>query len=315
MQIQSLYLDIREHRDLFIRAPLARAWVHREYRQGVYYMLGLLGLLLILLLGGMADVLYEQPFAMLLALLPFLVMGIRCRSISDREQLLLVEEKLGAMPDAKASDRASLGVWERHWFCRRYRCRADELGLLAFDMEQDWSDWQRIRAKAGDLEGYELFGFLFGRVDSGRLLALLAILLTVLCTLIVAYGEGKQAYDELLAVLQDRGWQLLLLLAWLCMVFGLLRLMLRDMLRGLGGALLEQWDSYSISDRGVYRYLRQMIWVAGIEAQGSARSNASVRHLQSMLDLAYMPIGQLLRGFWRYAYTRSLQLMSTAGRR
>lgn len=314
MQIQSLYRDIREHRELFVRLPLRRAWAHREYRQGICYMLVLCGVLSVLLLGGMADVLYERRFVVLLASLPFLLMAIRCRSISDHEQALLVEEKLGALLDVKASDPVSLGVWERHWFCRRYRCRDDELGLLALEMEQDWSDWQRIRVKAGDFDDHELLGFFFGRVDSNRLIGLLAILLTILCTLVVAYGEGGQAYFELFIALQERGWGLLLLIALLCMAFGLLRFMLRDMLRGLGGVLFERFDNHSISDRGVYRYLRQMIWVAGIEAEGSARSSASARCLQSILDVAYMPMGQALGRLWRYLRATSLRFPGAAGR-
>lgn len=314
MQIQSLYREMREHRELFIKPPLARAWAHREYRQGIGRMLGLLGLLLVLPLCGLADARYQQPLVMLLAVVPFLLMAIRCRSISDREQLLLIEERFGALPDVEAGDRGSLGAWEQYWFCRRYRCRADELGSLAFEMEQDWSDWQRIRAKAGDLEGNELFGFFFGRVDSNRLVALLAILLTILCTLIVAYGEGDQAYFELFAVLQNRGWPMLLLLAWLCMLLGLLRFMLRDMLRGLGTVLFERWDNYRISDRGVYRYLRQMIWVAGIEAGGPARPGTSARCLQSILDVAYMPMGQVLGGLWRYVRATIPRLPGRAGR-
>lgn len=314
MQIQSLYRDIREHRELFIRLPLRRAWAHREYRQGIFYMLALCGAVSVLLLGGMADVLYERRFVVLLASLPFLLMVIRCRSISDREQALLVEERLGALLDVKASDQVSLGVWEQHWFCRRYRCRADELGLLALEMEQDWSDWQRIRAKAGDFDEHELLGFFFGRVDSNRLIGLLAILLTILCTLVVAYGEGDQAYFELFMALQEGGWGLLLLIALLCMTFGLLWFMLRDMLRGLGGVLFERFDNHTISDRGVYRYLRQMVWVAGIEAGGPVRPGTSARCLQSILDVAYMPMGQMLGRLWRYVRATSPRLARRAGR-
>lgn len=299
MQIQSLYRDIREHRELFIKAPLARAWAHREYRQGIGCMLGLL---LLMPLFGLADVLYEQPFVTLLTVLPLLLMAVRCRGISDREQVLLIEETFGVLPDTEVGDRGSLGAWERYWFCQRYRSQPSGLASLAFEMEQDWSDWQRIRSRAGDLDANELLDFFFGRMDSNRLTALLAILLTIICTLVVTYGEGAQAYFELFAVLQDRGWQLLLLLAWLCMLLGLLRLMFRDLLRGLGTMLFEQWGSYGISDRGVYRYLRQMIWVGGIEGQDAARSNSSSRHLQSLLDLAYMPIGQLLRRLIRLRF-------------
>lgn len=225
-----------------------------------------------------------------------------------------MSRRLGALLDVKASDQVSLGVWEQHWFCRRYRCRADELGLLALEMEQDWSDWQRIRAKAGDFDEHELLGFFFGRVDSNRLIGLLAILLTVLCTLVVAYGEGDQAYFELFMALQEGGWGLLLLIALLCMTFGLLWFMLRDMLRGLGGVLFERFDNHSISDRGVYRYLRQMIWVAGIDAGGPVRPGTSARCLQSILDVAYMPMGQMLGRLWRYVRATSPRLARRAGR-
>ncbi len=315
MQIQQLYRDVREHRDLFVRVPFRRVFKHREYRQAFFYALFLFALLVSLPGWGEIEYLYDHWGLVLLAIVPFLLMAIRCHDIIASARAKAVEAATNIERRFDCGLSISVGLQEQLWFQIRYGCDADQLVSMAIEKERYWSEWQRISTKVGDNGGNELFGFFFSMPERGRFMTLIAAWLAIIGTLIITYGGDREVYFELLALVLENIGAILIVITLLCVYLGLVSFFIKDMLRGLDSTLLDRLDSSGASERSVYRFLRNMMWAGGVTPVFPERENGALGFVERVVELSYMPLGGLIRIAWRGASRWTRRVLFLSGQR
>ena len=308
MLIQQLHRDVKEHRDLFVLLPFRRAWQHAEYRWALGFLVVLVAALVHALVTG-NDGWMAHRGLMVAYLTPIILMVPRIHRIIEQSRSNAVEDATGIMRPVGCDLSTGLRLQELAWFQRKYPCSPDMLVHLAKQKEQFWRDWQNISSRAASDEMDDIVRFYFRLPESGRFMTLMAAALAVVATLVITLGASQQAYFDLL----DSGWDYLefvLLATLICAYLALPLLFLKGLLRTLIGSLDDWLGRHTVSERSFYRFIRSMIWAAGVDSATAPLGRNLVSTFEGTAELLFQPLSDVamvvvngtLRGVFRIPF-------------
>lgn len=302
MLIQELYRDVREHRELFVLLPFKLAWQRSEYRWALGYLVFLSAVLVGTLVSHGRDAWMMDGGLQLLGLLPVIVMAPRCHAIIEQARATAVERATGIAASRHCGLSAGLRLQEWEWFQRKYRCAPLAMVALAKDKERAWRDWQDISARAASDEMDDIVRFYFRLPEAGRFMTLLAAALAVVASLIVTLGANQAAYFQLLDDWREY-LRFVLMVTLLCAYLALPMLFLKGVFRVMIGALDDWMGRHTVSERSFYRFLRSMVWAAGVGERVPEGDSRVVRGVERVVAWFYLPLGVLLMRmpFWLLA--------------
>jgi hypothetical protein len=133
-------------------------------------------------------------------------------------------------------------------------------------------------------------------------MTLLAAALAVVASLIVTLGATQAAYFQLLDDWREY-LRFVLMVTVLCAYLALPVLFLKGVFRAMIGALDDWMGLHAVSERSFYRFVRRMIWAAGVGARAPEGESRAVRGVEWVVEWFYLPLGVLLMRmpFWLLA--------------
>ncbi|GFM86880.1 hypothetical protein PSCICO_22790 [Pseudomonas cichorii] len=274
MQIQKIQDDIGEHRKLFVRLPFARLFRKREYAVTSGYLL-IISIFMLYRIGsdgvdGFVDTIAWMSYCMAVLMIALM----RCVDVIAITRSDVIERVAGIARPQDCTMHIGLQVQEQQWFRQRYQCANEQLANEALALEEQWCSWQRICSKAGDDQASDFKRFYFSFPESGRFMTLLVGFFAIVATLIITLGATPTAYFEL--VDDWRGYVRLVIQVTMLLAYAALPLLgAKVMLKEMFLTLLDYINAMQVTDRSFYRYIRQMIWSAGVRP-GPPRSRGKV---------------------------------------
>ncbi|WP_122314356.1 hypothetical protein [Pseudomonas cichorii] len=287
MQIQKIQEDIGEHRKLFVRLPFARLFRRREYAVTAGYLL-IISIFMLYMTGRdgvtwFVDTLPWMSYCMVVLMISLM----RCVDVIAMTRSDAIERLTGIVRPAGCTAHIGLQVQEQQWFVQRYQCPGEQLSSQALALEEQWCSWQRIRSRAGDDQAGDFKRFYFSFPESGRFMTLLVGFFAIVASLIITLGATPTAYFELLD--DWRGYTVFVIQVTLLLAYAALPLLgAKVMLRELFLTLLDYINAMEITDRGFYRYIRQMIWSAGVKPGPSRFDGKVLAAVEQVVDFFHL---------------------------
>ncbi|MFJ4143662.1 hypothetical protein [Pseudomonas sp. NPDC089734] len=263
MQIQKIHEDIGEHRKLFVRLPFSRLFRKREYAVTSGYLLFISIAMLYSIVSNGVPGFVDNIGWMSYGMVVLFIALMRCLDVIVTTRSDAIERLTGIARPLDCSVYIGLQLQEQQWFSQRYHCPPEQLANEALALEAKWCSWQRICSRAREDQASGFKRFYFSLPESGRFMTLLVGFFAIIASLIITLGATPEAYFELID-----GWrsyagfviQVTALLAYAALpVLGA-----SVMLKELFLTLLDYVNAIEVTERSVYRYIRQMVWSAGV---------------------------------------------------
>ncbi|MCP1649409.1 hypothetical protein [Pseudomonas nitroreducens] len=195
-----------------------------------------------------------------------------------------------------SSDSSPLAEIARHkviWLTTKYNCEQNDLAKISKTIQKEWEEWQSIQIKSGN-DQMELAKGFFRLPKIDRVIALLAIILTILASVLITTILEKDYVFEnsetILYAFKTITTKLTLLLLAVAPTLILNISILWSFSKNIIFWSTDKIGKYELSDRTLYRKLRDMQWLCGIDLSIPASPSRSINLIDKATDFVFRPI-------------------------
>lgn len=294
MDIQRLRRDVREHRNLFVRVPLGKVFRVRQYFVTFIYLLVILGAMIHVGISGRLMEFSVFSWSMSYCVLVLLIAMLQCVDVIALVRAAEIKRRTGIGFPENCSVAIGIQVQENKWFRQRYGVTSNELAKKAFELEADWRNWQRIDAKAAPDHTHDFKAFYWESPEPGRFMTLVVGFFAIIATLVITLGASQDAYFDLWNS-WERYLKLWAVLAVVIAYSAVPLLAAKMMLKEMFLALLDLFDAQGATERMFYRYIRQMVWGAGVLPCFPEKDKKVLGWIDKLLSFFSLPVVDILK--------------------
>lgn len=293
--LQKIITTTKEYTDIFYSPPLKSVRSDRFF----YYIIGHIFTTftsLIFITKYLDQNTYEYNKASLTLLFSQLLlvpMGIHIATKSAIEKA----KKVVPLPeDFVSAEHNVIAEISRHkiiWLTEKYQCTQDDLSQLSKDIQREWGNWKEVQnlASNGDWNLAQTF---FKVPKSDRLVALMAVTLAILASLLVTIEVDKnylflnlsEIWETFITFTQE----LLILCTLIAVVFIFQIPILIKIIKEITYWIINKSGKYELSDRTLYRKLRDMQWLCGTELAAPIETSKTIRFVDDLVEFVFLPI-------------------------
>ncbi|BBP75871.1 hypothetical protein PHLH7_19750 [Pseudomonas sp. Ost2] len=231
---------------------------------------------------------------MLYCVIVLLIAMMQCVDVMTQVRADEIERRTGIQLPQNCSVAIGIQLQEQAWFCQLYGGPNQDLSRKALELETQWRNWQRIDSKAAPDQMRDFKAFYWDFPEPGRFMTLLVGFFAIVATLVITLGASQDAYFELW-----NSWQgylklwgtLAIVIAYSAVPLLAVKMMFKEMLL----ALLDFFGSPGTTERMFYRYIRQMLWGAGVVPGYPEKDKNFLGWIDKALAFFSLPLLEILK--------------------